>query len=116
MAGLALLSGGVLLVGMSPKMFAATSSAPDILSNDGAQDADSVDLGSVKPIARPARDAAKRSPSGNPLWSIPLSVLSATQERAIFSASRRPPPRAVIAPPVEQFNASPPKNGESDGL
>src|SRR5205809_1046232 len=109
MAGLALLSGGVLLVGMSPKLFAATSSAPDLLSNDRAQDADSVDLGSVKPIARPARDAAKPPPSGNPLWSIPLSVLTATQERPIFSASRRPPPRAVVAPPVEQVSLPAPK-------
>ena len=111
--GLALLSGGVLLAGMSPQLFAATSSAPDILSNDRAQDADSVDLGSVKPIARPARDAAKPPPSGNPLWSIPLSVLTATQERPIFAASRRPPPRAVAAPVVEQVNA-PPKAAEPE--
>src|SRR6266480_1562363 len=112
--GLALLSGGVLLAGMSPKLFAATSSAPDILSNDRAQDTDGVDLGSVKPIARPARDTAKPPPSGNPLWSIPLSVLTATQERPIFSASRRPPPRAVAAPPVEQVSASPPKAAEPE--
>jgi general secretion pathway protein N len=111
--GLALLSGGLLLAGM-PASPAATSSTPDILSNDRAQDADSVDLGSVKPIARPARDAAKPAPSGNPLWSIPLSVLSATQERPIFSASRRQPPRAVIALPVEQVNAPPPKAAEPE--
>jgi general secretion pathway protein N len=34
-------------------------------------------------------------------------VLTATQERPIFSASRRPPPRAVAAP-VEQASAPPP--------
>jgi general secretion pathway protein N len=105
--GLALLSGGLLLAGMPPAPFAATSSAPDLLSNGRAQDADIVDLGSVKPIARPNRDASK-PPSGNPLWSIPLSTLSATQERPIFSASRRLPPRAVAAPHVEQVNAPPP--------
>src|SRR5262245_42616607 len=40
-------------------------------------------------------------PSGNPLWAIPLKNLSATRERPIFSASRRPPPPAVkVAPYV----------------
>ena len=58
--------------------------------------------------ARPNRDVTKPPPSGNPLWSIPLSTLSATQERPIFSASRRPPPRAVAAPPVEQVSVPPP--------
>jgi hypothetical protein len=38
-----------------------------------------VDIGTVKPIARPNRDPVKPVPGGNPLWSIPLSVLSATQ-------------------------------------
>lgn len=98
MVGLALLSGGLLLAAVPPKLLAATSSAPDILSNDRAGDTDTVDLGTVKPIARPNRDAPKPQMSGNPLWSVPLSVLTATQERPIFSASRRPPPRAVAAP------------------
>ena len=108
MVGLALLSGGALLAAMSPASIAATSSGPDLLGNGRAQDADIVDLGSVKPIAGPNRDVTKPPPSGNPLWSIPLSNLSATQERPIFSASRRPPPRAVAAPPVEQVIVPPP--------
>jgi general secretion pathway protein N len=108
MVGLTLLSGGVLLAAMSPVSIAATSSGPDLLGNGRAQDADIVDLGSVKPIARPNRDATKPPPSGNPLWSIPLSTLSATQERPIFSASRRPPPRAVAAPPAEPVSVPPP--------
>lgn len=106
--GLALLSGGALLAAMSPVSIAATSGGPDLLGVGRAQDADIVDLGSVKPIARPSRDVTKAPPSGNPLWSIPLSTLSATQERPIFSASRRPPPRAVAAPPVEQVVVPPP--------
>jgi general secretion pathway protein N len=106
MIGLALLSGGV-LTGLSPELPAATSSTLDILSNDRAGDAaDSVDIGRVTPIARPAREAAKPLPGGNPLWSIPLSVLSATPERPIFSASRRPPQPAVVAP-VEISGAAP---------
>jgi hypothetical protein len=45
--------------------------------------------------------------SGNPLWGIPLKLLSATRDRPIFSPSRRPPPTAaatvavVAAPPVQ---------------
>jgi general secretion pathway protein N len=67
---------------------------------NGAGDAaNTVDLGGLKPISRPNREAGKPLPGGNPLWSVPLSVLTATQERPIFSASRRPPQRALLAPP-----------------
>jgi general secretion pathway protein N len=41
--------------------------------------------------------ASAPAPNGNPLWSIPLSALSATRERPIFSPSRRPPAPAVFA-------------------
>jgi hypothetical protein len=41
--------------------------------------------------------ASALAPSGNPLWGIPLSALSATRERPIFSPSRRPPAPAVFA-------------------
>jgi general secretion pathway protein N len=103
--GLALLSGG-LLTGLSPASTAATSSTVDILSTDRAGDApDTVDVGRVTPIAKPSGETAKPLPGGNPLWSIPLSVLSATLERPIFSASRRPPQRAVAAPPVDEVVA-----------
>jgi hypothetical protein len=49
----------------------------------------------------------RQPPSGgNPLWSIPISSLSATRERPIFSASRRPP--APPTPPVPVAEAPPP--------
>ena len=48
----------------------------------------------------------------NPLWAIPLSRLSATRERPIFSASRRPP-AVVIAKPVAAL-APPPKHLEPE--
>jgi general secretion pathway protein N len=38
--------------------------------------------------------------SGNPLWALPLTQLSNTRERPIFSPSRRPPPRPTIVAPV----------------
>jgi hypothetical protein len=52
--GLALLSGGILLAGMSPGPFAATSSAPDLLSNDRSQDTER------RPRQRQADRAARR--------------------------------------------------------
>jgi general secretion pathway protein N len=111
--GVALLSCGMLTVCPSPGLLAATSATIDILSND-TDLPDSVDIGTVKPIATPNREAAKPLPSGNPLWSVPLSALTATQERPIFSASRRPPQRAVVAPPVEQVSVAPPAKAEPD--
>jgi general secretion pathway protein N len=58
----------------------------------------------VKPISRPGREPGKPLASGNPLWAVPLSVLIATQARPIFSASRRPPPRAVAASPADEVS------------
>ena len=108
--GLVLLSGAALAAGPMPQAQAATSATLDILPDDTAGGvADTVDLGRVQPISKPSRDGGKPLPSGNPLWAIPLSVLTATQERPIFSASRRPPPRAVAAPLVDRVSAPPPK-------
>ena len=45
--------------------------------------------------------------AGNPLWAVPLSSLTVTRERPIFSASRRPP-----APPVAARPAPPPRPSE----
>ena len=107
-AGMALLFGGGLLI-TGPELRAATSATTDILSRDGAGEAaDSVDLGGLKPISMPNREPGKPLPSGNPLWSVPLSILTATQERPIFSAFRRPPQRAV-APPVDQVSLPAPQ-------
>src|SRR5882757_2196373 len=98
-SGLALLFS--LVAGWAPVSFAATSATLDILPNDVAGVPERVEVGTLKPLAGQKRDPAKLPVSGNPLWSIPLSVLTATQERPIFSASRRPPPRAVASPPIQ---------------
>jgi hypothetical protein len=48
-------------------------------------------------------------PGANPLWGIPISLLSATRDRPLFSASRRhpvPPP-----PPMPVAEAPPPPPG-----
>jgi general secretion pathway protein N len=110
--GFALLTGVMLVIGLSSGLWAATSTLDVVPGERTGEAADSVELGTVKPIgAPPSRDAvkdlAKPVPRGNPLWSVPLSALTATQERPIFSASRRPPPHAVVAPLVEQVSAPP---------
>src|SRR5476649_297820 len=99
--GLVLLSSPVLAAGWVPAAFAATSTTLDILPNDVAGVPERVEVGNLKPLAGQKRETGKLPVSGNPLWSVPLSVLTATQERPIFSASRRPPPRAVAGPRIE---------------
>jgi hypothetical protein len=49
------------------------------------------------PDAPAPAPAPQAMPTGNPLWTIPLSQLAVTRDRPIFSPSRRPPP-AVAAP------------------
>lgn len=97
---------------------AATSSRMDILSDDAPPSAaESVDVGAMRPIARPSQAASKPIPRGNPLWSVPLSALTVTQERPIFSAMRRPSPRAVAASPIEEVNVpAPPRPVEGPPL
>jgi general secretion pathway protein N len=98
---LVLICGAVVSVGVLPKLRAATSSL-EVLPADRAGDgSDSVDIGGLKPLSRPVRETARALPSGNPLWAVPLSALTATQARPIFSASRRPPQRAVVTPTAE---------------
>jgi hypothetical protein len=46
--------------------------------------------------------------SGNPLWAVPLSSLTVTRDRPIFSASRRPPAPPAVARPVVQVRPAPP--------
>ena len=52
----------------------------------------------MSPGAAPRVD--RSDPSGNPLWAIPLSALTATRERPLFLPSRRAPAPAVANTPV----------------
>jgi general secretion pathway protein N len=60
--------------------------------------------------APPVPDQSAKPRVGNPLWAVPLSTLSATRDRPLFSVSRRPPIVAapVAAPPPTQEAAAPP--------
>jgi len=51
---------------------------------------------------------------GNPLWAIPLSDLSETQARPLFSPSRRPPSPPVVAAPATPANSGSPSKREPD--
>jgi hypothetical protein len=55
----------------------------------------------------------ERALSANPLWAIPLTALSGTRDRPIFSASRRPPP-AAVAPAATITAAAAPKPREPE--
>ena len=60
--------------------------------------------------AHRARRAPERpaDPTGNPLWAIPLSSLTATRERPLFLPSRRAPAPAVAGTPVVVAPPPPP--------
>ena len=114
--GLILLSGGMLMIVPVSELIAATSATLDILSDDRTASAAAVDVGNLTPRARPDREVSKPPPSGNPLWSVPLSVLTSTRERPIFLATRRPPRPAVVAAPVVQPPPAPQKAVELERL
>jgi general secretion pathway protein N len=59
--------------------------------------------------AEPPPAPTVRARSANPLWAIPLTTLSTTRERPIFSASRRPPPPAVPQVTVAKAPPAAPK-------
>jgi hypothetical protein len=61
-----------------------------------------------RPSPRPA--AAVRP--DNPLWAVPLSTLTATRERPLFSASRRPPAPPAAAAPVVRVRVPSPRPAE----
>jgi hypothetical protein len=69
-------------------------------------------------VETPRAPIQGRSLNGNPLWTIPLTALSATRERPIFSASRRPrPPAVAVAPAVKPAAVAPkPKDPERPKL
>jgi len=70
----------------------AALEAPESAFNSGALDP-------TEP-ARPAVPTAREErATGNPLWGIPLRLLTATRERPLFSPSRRPPSPPVVASP-----------------
>jgi hypothetical protein len=80
-------------------------SALDIASAETTDVSDTGIVETTRPPPGPSTPdrpgiAQEQSPSGNPLWAIPIKQLSATRDRPIFSPSRRPPPPVIVDPPV----------------
>src|SRR5262245_14595761 len=63
-------------------------------------------------VQRAAAPAKPLPPTGNPLWAVPVKTLSVTQERPIFTPSRRPPAPPVLAAAVTRPAPPPPKPTE----
>jgi general secretion pathway protein N len=116
---------GIVLVAASAQAVALTGTATERLDVDVAQDARAGYLPSSAVLAQPAAQAQaqivtappsrtpERALSANPLWGIPLTTLSGTRDRPIFSPSRRPPAPAV-APAATSKVAVAPKPRERD--
>jgi general secretion pathway protein N len=64
-------------------------------------------------VTAPPAPAPERALSANPLWGIPLTSLSGTRDRPIFSSSRRPPAPAA-APAIVAKVVAPPKPREPE--
>jgi general secretion pathway protein N len=95
--------------GLGASAMAATP--PPGLGPESALNAGGLDPTTDRPAVPVARE---RGPSGNPLWGIPLRILTATRERPLFSPSRRPPAPPVVAAPVMPRPVAAPKPPEPD--
>ena len=80
----------VVLCGVPKESTAQSGNVPPAAAK---QDAGAPVVGET---ATPASGLVK---SGNPLWAIPLSTLSATRDRPLFSSLRRPPPPPIPSAP-----------------
>ena len=114
----------VLMLTLSANGAVALTSAanPDPIDADLTDDVRSAttSIPAVRAVpaqSTPAAATVQRMPSANPLWAVPLSALSNTRSRPIFSASRRPPPSAVAPVAAPQAIAAPkPKDPERPQL
>lgn len=88
----------------------ATGASAGPIDDDGAKSeletayAPVPQAGTPEAVQQSARAASGVNPDAaaqgaNPLWTIPLSSLTATRDRPLFSASRRPASLAVQTPP-----------------
>src|SRR5262249_808556 len=84
-----------------PGVAPASAETPGVAPAGTVTETTIADLGSRLTLPREPV-ATEQAIRGNALWSIPLSSLSATPDRPIFSPSRRPPPPppAIAAPYV----------------
>ena len=67
-----------------------------------------VEITPSAPAGQQPAELPPADPSGNPLWAIPLSSLTATRERPLFLPSRRAPAAAITGPVAVAPMAPPP--------
>jgi general secretion pathway protein N len=81
-----------------PNVTRSGSAAPVETAYAPASHDGSVTVGA--PVALALAPGGKRATErGNPLWKVPLSALTETRGRPLFSASRRPPALVKASPP-----------------
>jgi hypothetical protein len=76
-----------------------------------------VNSGQAAPVRTAARSDSgveSRSSAGNPLWALPLTQLSITRDRPVFSPTRRPPPPVTPTYVAPVAVRSPPKPVEPE--
>jgi hypothetical protein len=95
--------GHVLLIALSlsAPAFAYTASGVDDAANPGIDNPGlDVTRHAMPPPDVTAKPAETPTAAANPLWAIPLSALTATRTRPLFTPSRRPPAPVVASVPV----------------
>jgi len=103
--------GHVLLIALclSAPAFAYTASGVDDASNPGIDNPGlDVTRHAMPPPDVTAKPTEAPTVAANPLWAIPLSALSATRTRPLFTPSRRPPAPVVASVPVAAPRPPPP--------
>jgi general secretion pathway protein N len=98
----ALALGLALMAGHGPVVAAPLSAIAPYADAPASHDTD------IDPETKRLDSDNKEQLRGNPLWAIPLSSLTATRERPIFSPSRRPPRPAVLPAVVRAPPPAPP--------
>src|SRR5580700_3501454 len=103
--------GHVLLIALclSAPAFAYTASGVDDAANPGIDNPGlDVTRHAIPPPDVTAKPAETPTVAANPLWAIPLSALTATRNRPLFTPSRRPPAPVVASVPVATPQPPPP--------
>ena len=103
--------GHILLIALwlSAPAFAYTSPGVDDAANPGADNPGlDVTRHAMPPPDVTAKPTETPTVAANPLWAIPLSALTATRTRPLFTPSRRPPTPVVASVPVAAPRPPPP--------
>ena len=100
----------VIALCLSAPAFAYTASGVDDATNPGIDNPGlDVTRHAMPPPDVTAKSTETPTVAANPLWAIPLSVLTATRMRPLFTPSRRPPaPIVTNAPAPVVLRTSPP--------